>query len=60
MKSVYNWIGFLFRTPRACCHLFVVGGLRTSMTPIAMLAGVFILLSGPPKPDRLKVRGQTK
>jgi len=27
---------------------------------IAMLAGVFILLLGPPKPDRLKDRGQTK
>jgi len=36
------------------------GGLRTSVTRIAMLAGVFILLLGPPKPDRLKVRGQTK
>jgi len=36
------------------------GGLSTSMTPIAMLAGVFILLLGPPKPDRLKDRGQTK
>jgi len=36
------------------------GGLRTSMTRITMLAGVFILLLGPPKPDRLKDRGQTK
>jgi len=36
------------------------GGLRTSMTWIAMLAGVFILLLGPPKPHRLKDRGQTK
>jgi len=43
-----------------CCHLFVVGGLRTSVTQIAMLAGVFILLLGPPKPDRLKDRGWTK
>jgi len=32
----------------------------TSMTRISMLAGVFILLIGPPKPDRLKDRGQTK
>jgi len=31
------------------------GGLCTSMTRIAMLAGVF-----KPKPDRLKDRGQTK
>jgi len=30
------------------------GGLRTSLTRIAMLDGVFILLLGPPKPDRLK------
>jgi len=30
------------------------GGLSTSMIRIAMLAGVFILLLGPPKPDRLK------
>jgi len=36
------------------------GGLRTSITGIAMLAGDFILLLGPPKPDRLKDRGQTK
>jgi len=27
----------------ACCHLFVVGGLRTSMTRIAMLAEVYSL-----------------
>jgi len=43
-----------------CCHFSVVGGLRTSVTRIAMLTGVFILLLGPPKPDRLKDRGQTK
>jgi len=39
------------------------GGLRTSMTRIAMLTGVFKvfkLLVGPPKSDRLKDRGQTK
>jgi len=36
------------------------GGLRTSVTRIAMLAGVFILLLGPPKPERLKDRGQAK
>jgi len=38
----------------------VVGGLCTSMTWIAMLAGVFILLVGPPKSDRLKDKRQTK
>jgi len=42
------------------CHLFVVGGLCTSVIRIAMLAGLVILLLGPPKPDRLKDRGQTK
>jgi len=36
------------------------GGLRASLTQITMLAGVFILLVEPPKPDRLKDRGQTK
>jgi len=46
--------------PHACCHLFMVGGLCASVTRIAMLGGVFILLLGPPKPDRLKDRGQTK
>jgi len=50
----------LLIAPPPRCHLFVVGGLRTSMTWIAMLAGVFILLVGPPKSDRLKDRGQTK
>jgi len=40
---------------------FVVGeGLRISFIWIAMLAGDLILLVGPPKPDRLKGRGQTK
>jgi len=34
--------------------------LCTSMTRRAMLAGVFILLLGPAKPDRLKDSGQTK
>jgi len=38
----------------------VVGGLRTLMTRIAMLAGVLKLLLGPPKLDRLKDRDQTK
>jgi len=34
---------------------YVVRGLRTSMTRIAMLTGVFfILLVGPPKSDRLQ------
>jgi len=37
---------------------FVWVGLRTSMTRIAMLAGVFILLVGPSKSNRLKDRGQ--
>jgi len=46
--------------PPACCHLFVVGGLCASVTWIAMLTGLFILLLGPPKSDRLKGRGQTK
>jgi len=46
--------------PPVCCQLFVVEGLPTSITLIAMLAGVFILLLGPPKPGRLKDRGQTK
>jgi len=50
----------LYRRAPVCCNLLVVGGLRTPMTPIAMLAGVFILLVGPPKLDRLKDRGQTK
>jgi len=36
------------------------GGLFTSVTHMAMLAGVFVLLLGPPKSDRLKGRGQTK
>jgi len=35
-------------------------GFSTSVTRIAMLVGVFLLLLGPPKPDRLKDRGQTK
>jgi len=34
-------------------------GLCTSLTRIAMLAGVFIHLIGLPKPDRLKDRVQT-
>jgi len=36
------------------------GGLCTSVTRISMFAGVFILLLGPPKSDRLKDRSQTK
>jgi len=55
---VYFWGGGCV-PPRAVI-LSVVGGLRTSMTRISMLVGVFILLLGPPKPDRLKDRGQTK
>jgi len=30
------------------------GGLRISITRIVILAGFFILLIGPPKPDKLK------
>jgi len=57
---LHNLLHFTNKIPPVCCHLSVVGGLRTSMTQIAMLAGVFILLLGPTKPDRLKDRGQTK
>jgi len=49
-----EWMWCNSWVPPACCHLFVVGGLSTSVTRIAMLAGVFILLLEPPKPDRLK------
>jgi len=52
-SSVYNLFALLGRKA-PFSHLFVVGGLRTSLTRIAILAGVFILLIGPPKPDRLK------
>jgi len=59
--SCYYVICVLLLAPPVCCHIFVVGGLGTSMTRIAMLAEMFILLLlGPPKPDRLKDRGQTK
>jgi len=36
------------------------GGLSTSMTQIAMLTGVVILLVGRPKSDRLRDSGLTK
>jgi len=49
-----------FAPTRRVLSPFRGGGLCTSMTLIAMLAGVFILLLGPPKPDRLNDRGQTK
>jgi len=39
---------FIHLVDPVCCHLSVVGGLRTSMTRIVMLAGVFILF--PPFP----------
>jgi len=42
-------VRFSLRVLTACCHLFVVGRLRISLT---RLAGVFILLLGPPKSDR--------
>jgi len=51
---------FQINTPPRAVTFSVGGGLRTSVTRTAMLAGVFILLFGPPKPDRLKDRGQTK
>jgi len=41
--------------PSVPSHFFVVvvvGGLRISVTRIAIMAGVFILLVGPPKSDR--------
>jgi len=41
------------KPPRAVTFSWWVG-LHVSVTRIAMLAGVFILLLGPPKPDRLK------
>jgi len=43
----------MFKKTPVCCQ-------RASVTRIAMLAGVLILLVGPPNPDRLKDRGQTK
>jgi len=45
-----------------CCHLFVVGIVYLSEPDsyMCMLAGVFILLLGLPKPDRFKDIGQTK
>jgi len=51
-----------FKAPAPCMQspFCSEGGLCTTMTLIAMLAGVFIFLVGPPKPDRLKDRGQTK
>jgi len=51
-KSVIkNAMLFQRYDPRVLSH-FRGGGLRTSLTWIAMLAGVCILLIGPPKPDR--------
>jgi len=47
-------------TPSRLLSPFRGGGLCTPVTRIAMLAGVFIFLVGPPKSDRLKDRGQTK
>jgi len=60
VKLLRTKVTVILKYPPVCCHLFVVGGLRASMTRRALLAGVFILLLGPPKPDRLKDRGQTK
>jgi len=46
---------FLFVFAARCAVTFSWwGGLRTSLTRIAMLTGVFILLVGPRKSDRLK------
>jgi len=50
----------LILIPPRAVTFFVVGGLSSSVTPIAMLAGVFMLLLGPPKPDKLKNKDQTK
>jgi len=58
---MYIFLNYLLiLSPPVCCHLFVVRRLCISMTRIAVLAGVFTLLLGPPKPERLKDRGQTK
>jgi len=43
-----------------CCHLFVVGEIAYLNDPDSYDGWSFILLVGPPKPDRLKDRGQTK
>jgi len=51
-KSTISEIIFNKIFPPTCCHLFVVGELRASVTQIAMLAGVFILLLGSPMSDR--------
>jgi len=54
-KFLCIWIiGSYEEKSPVCCHLFVVAGLSISLIPIAMLAGVFIHLLGPPKSDRLK------
>jgi len=58
-KTKSPWGGAIDKPPRVLSP-FRGGGLCASVTRIAMLAGVFILLLGPPKPDRLKGRGQTK
>jgi len=44
-RFVITYYARLFNTlPPVCCHFFVVGrGLCTSMTRIAILAGIFIL-----------------
>jgi len=65
-SSIYNLFAFLGRkTPFTqlppCAVTFSRWGIDyTSITRIAMLAGDFILLIGPPKSDRLKARVQTK
>jgi len=58
-SDIFN---FLNTGPPVYCHLFVAGGggLSTSMTRKLSWLEFLILLLGPPKPDRLKDRGQTK
>jgi len=44
-----------------CCHLYVVGvGIAYLSDPDRYAGWSVILLLGPPKPERLKDRGQTK
>lgn len=49
---IIHFAAYIYICISMCCHL-------TSMTGIAMLMGVFILLVVPPKSHRLKGRGQS-
>jgi len=53
-------IHFLNLLPPACCHLFAVEGIAYLNYPDSYAGWSFILLLGPPKPDRLNDGGQTK